>query len=149
MTQVSRRKLSRAIQNRIYTIFTKIITDVRTQSEVEALLEDFLTPTERVMLPKRLCIAFLLLKGYSHRTIASYLNVSFTTINRVSTALQVSGKGYQVMLTRMQHHEELESILEKIEEGVLGVLAATGGPSRVWRSLQQEHRKEKSPRTPF
>ena len=143
MTQVSRRTLPSDVHKRIYDIFTNVITEIHTESEVRSLLEDFLTPTERVMLPKRLCIAFLLIKGYDQRSIASYLNVSFTTINRVSTALKVNGEGYQVILRRIGEHKHHGLILEKIEEGVLAFLAEAGGPSNLWKRLQIEHRKEK------
>ena len=136
MTQVSRRSLPTGVHKRIYDIFTNVITEIHTQSEVKSLLEDFLTPTERVMLPKRLCIAFLLLKGHDQRSIASYLNVSFTTINRVSTALKVGGEGYEGILTRIGKHKQHGIILEKIEEGILAFLADAGGPSCLWKRLQ-------------
>jgi Trp operon repressor len=143
MTQVSRRTLPSDVHKRMYDIFIDVITQIHTESEVRSLLEDFLTPTERVMLPKRLCIAYLLLKGHDQRSIASYLNVSFTTINRVSTALKVNGEGYESILTRIGEHKEHGLILEKIEEGILSFLADAGGPSNLWRRLQTEHRKEK------
>jgi len=122
---------------------------VQTSSEVQSLLEDFLTPTERVMLPKRLCIAYLLLKGYNHRAIASYLKVSFTTINRVSTALKAGGQGYRLMLMRLQKREQFDTTLKQIEEGIVSMLASFGGPTRVWKNIQKEQRirayKERKP----
>jgi uncharacterized protein YerC len=140
MTQISRRQLDINTQNRIYEIFIDVICETQTPSEVTALLNDFFTPTERVMLPKRLCIAFLLLKGYDHRAIASYLKVSFTTINRVSTTLKISGKGYTMVLSRLQKREQFETVLKKIEDGIISMLASVGGPSRIWNSLENENR---------
>ena len=141
MTQVSKRQLNSGVQKRIYEIFVDILKEVQTSSEVQSLLEDFLTPTERVMLPKRLCIAYLLLKQYNQRAIASYLKVSFTTINRVSTALKTGGQGYTLMLTRLQKREKIDVILKQIEEGIVSMLASFGGPSRVWKNLRNEQRK--------
>ncbi|HUD18832.1 MAG TPA: Trp family transcriptional regulator [Patescibacteria group bacterium] len=143
MTQISRRHLDAKTQKRIYEIFTDVIADVKTPSEVQALLEDFFTPTERVMLPKRLCIAFLLLKGYDHRTIASYLKVSFTTINRVSTSLKVGGKGYTLVLTRLRKRKQFESVLTQIENGIVSMLASIGGPSRLWKTVQNTQHNSK------
>lgn len=150
MTQVSRRRLDPNTQKRIYEIFVNIITDARNQTEVEALLEDFFTPAERIMLPKRLCIAFLLMQNYHHRTIASYLKVSLATINRVNNSLKTSGKGYTLLLTRLQKHEQYKHILEKIEEGVVNMLASIRGPSTVWKHIQNQQRKAKfENRKPF
>ncbi len=142
MTQVSKRQLDANTQKRMYEIFVKVVTGIQTTKEVTALLNDFFTPTERVMLPKRLCIAFLLLKGYSHRSIASYLKVSFTTINRVSTALKMGGREYTLVLARIQKSEQLEEVLKKIEEGIVSMLASIGGPSRVWKHLEGKQRRQ-------
>ena len=141
MTQVSRRYLDVNTQKRIYDIFVDVIRDVQSSSEVQFLLEDFFTPTERVMLPKRLCIAFLLIKGYDHRSITSYLKVSFTTINRVSTALKIGGKGYTLVLNRLQKRERIESLFKQIEEGIVSMLDSIGGPSKVWKNIQSEQRR--------
>lgn len=141
MTQVSKRQLNSDVQKRIYEIFVDILKEVQTSSDVQSLLEDFLTPTERVMLPKRLCIAYLLLKQYNQRAIASYLKVSFTTINRVSTALKIGGHGYTLMLTRLQKREKIDAILKQIEEGIVSTLASFGGPTQVWRNIQNEQKK--------
>lgn len=150
MTQISRRHLDSNTQKRIYEIFIDVITEVQSSSDVQALLEDFFTPTERVMLPKRLCIAYLLMKKYDHRSIASYLKVSFTTINRVSTALKISGKGYTMVLNRLQKREQFNETLQKIEEGITSMLATVGGPSRVWKDIQYNQRKARyKNRKPF
>lgn len=141
MTQVSKRQLNSGVRKRIYEIFVDILKEVQTSSEVQSLLEDFLTPTERVMLPKRLCIAYLLLKQYNQRAISSYLKVSFTTINRVSTSLKTGGQGYTLMLTRLQKREKIDAILKQIEEGIVSTLASFGGPTQVWRNIQNEQKK--------
>ncbi len=130
-------------QKRIYEIFIEVISEVQTASDVQALLEDFFTPTERVMLPKRLCIAYLLIKGYDQRAIASYLKVSFTTINRVSNSLKTGGTGYTLVVNRLQKREHVDAVLQKIEEGIISTLASIGGPSRLWKNLQREQRIQK------
>ncbi|EKD67921.1 MAG: hypothetical protein ACD_48C00152G0007 [uncultured bacterium] len=142
MSQISRRQLNSRVQERIYEIFVDVVREANTSSEVHTLLEDFLTPTERVMLPKRLCIAYLLLKKYNQRAISSYLKVSFTTINRVSTALTTGGQGYTLMLTRLQKREKIDAILKQIEEGIVSTLASIGGPTHVWKGLQSIQRKK-------
>lgn len=149
MTQVSKRQLDPTTQQRIYEIFTQIVSDARDPNDVHALLEDFFTPTERIMLPKRLCIAYLLLKKYDQRTIASYLKVSHTTINRVSTSLKLGGKGYRTMLARIGQHKQFEHILTTIEEGILTILASGSGKSRAWKTLKRAHAQEKNSQSPF
>ena len=140
MSQVSKRPLSPAVTKQIYQIFTDVISETHFSKDVDALLTDFLTPAERIMLPKRLCIAYFLLKGYDHRSIAAYLKVSFTTINRVSTTLKNGGQGYKLILERVSKHDQLNDALDRVEKGFLSFMASLGGPSRVWNNMLHMHR---------
>jgi uncharacterized protein YerC len=141
MTQVSRRHLDKNTEERIYHIFISVITEARNANDVELLLSDFFTYTERIMLPKRLCIAYLLLKGYDYKAIISYLKVSNTTINRISSALKTGGQGYRLMLSRLQKREDFNRSLQQIEEGIIAKLAAFNGPSPLWKNIRNEQRK--------
>ena len=107
MAQVSRNPVRADVYKRMYEIFLDAIADVRSRKDVEAFVHDFLTPTERVMLPKRLTIAYLLSKGYEQRLISQYLKVSFTTITRVSNQLREAGAGYRKVITKILADEDL------------------------------------------
>jgi Trp operon repressor len=135
MTQLSKRQLNKDTEKRIYEIFTHVLADASSQDDITALLYDFLTPTERVMLPKRLCIAYLLFKEYDQRAISHYLNVSFTTITKVNTALKNDGKGYKTMLERIQK-KAFNDMLETIESGILGFLSKVSRKSAVWKKVK-------------
>ena len=64
MTQVSRIRLPKAVEDQMHGALRKALADLRTEEEVGEFLEDLLTPTEKIMLGKRLAIAILLDKGY-------------------------------------------------------------------------------------
>lgn len=149
MSQLSKRPLNKETEKRIYDIFTHVLADATSKEDITALLYDFLTPTERVMLPKRLSIAYLLIKGYDQRAISQYLKVSFTTITKVSSALKNGGKGYRTMLERMATKEAFHSLLETIESGILGFLSTVSRKSSVWKKAQQSaYPHSMSDRTP-
>src|SRR3989344_4824995 len=76
MSQVSKRVLSKKIQESLFQNFWEIFAQIKKPKEVAIFLEDFLSPTEKVMLAKRLAIAILFSKGYNHRSISSLLKVS-------------------------------------------------------------------------
>ncbi len=136
MSQRSKPSLNKDTEKRIYEIFTHVIADATSAEDITALLYDFLTPTERVMLPKKLCIAYLLTKEYDQRAISKYLNVSFTTITKVSSALKNGGKGYKTMLERIQKQVAFHAILESIESGILGFLSKVSRKSAVWKHVK-------------
>jgi TrpR-related protein YerC/YecD len=95
MAQVSRHPLSKLIYERIFEIFIKSIISIKNKKEAEDFLNDFLTPTERIMLAKRLTIAVLLTKGYDYNQIHKVLHVSTATIAGVNVFLKYTGEGYK------------------------------------------------------
>ncbi len=94
MSQVSKVNLHASIQTGIYDQFYWVISECKSRGELESLLNELLSKTERIMLAKRLAIAVLLTKGYSYRDIRSVLRVSFPTIRNVQFWLNHGGKGY-------------------------------------------------------
>jgi len=60
MTHVSRKKLPNKILRQILDSFLYVLTDIKDKEAMAEFLDSFLSPTEKLMLAKRLAIAFLL-----------------------------------------------------------------------------------------
>jgi len=95
MTQVSRIPLRKEVEQRVYEVLMESIAAARSRNTVVRLLDDLLSPTERLMIAKRLSIAFLLLRKYDQRTVSRWLKVSLSTVSKVSLTLQKGRGGYQ------------------------------------------------------
>lgn len=95
MAQVSKYPIKKEIAERIFEIFTKTISKTSRKEETQMLINDLFTPVERIMLAKRLAIAFLLEKNHDYRTISYVLRVSFPTIASVNMVRQYGSKGYK------------------------------------------------------
>ena len=150
MVQVSRNRVRADVYSRMYEIFLSAIVDVRTKKDVDEFVSDFLTPTERIMLPKRLAIAYLLTKGYEQRLISQYLKVSFTTITRVSNQLRVSGGGYRKVITKILADESLIGFLEKIDDAIVKLVGPAGPGSSNWSQWYADRRRRKmAAKNPF
>lgn len=89
------------------------------QEDVENFLEDLLSPTEKIMLVKRLAIAILLTKGYTYDDIDDTLKVSRPTIMNVSYWLKHGKTGYQNVVERIIKNQKREELFDKIEEILL------------------------------
>jgi|SRR3989344_9643186 len=118
MPQVSKYPLSKNIENRLYKIFWETIASLKNAEKAEEFFSDLLTPTEKIMLSKRLAIAMMLIKGYDYSSIISILKVSPTTIASVSLWLKYSGKGYRQTVKDLIKKEKLEDILEKVDDAI-------------------------------
>lgn len=146
MTQVSRHPVSKAIYERIFKIFLKSVVKIGNEKEAEEFFSDFLTPTERIMLAKRLSIALLLSKDYDYQTIRRILRVSQGTIAGVNVFLKFAGKGYRKIIEKIMKEETLKDSLLEISGGVASLGSIGGKGSESWRKIRnsiQRKQREK------
>lgn len=104
MAQISKRYLSWDVQNKISGTLLEAISQVKDKKEAALFVNDLLTPTERVVLAKRLAIAVLLLKGWGYDGIQNFLKVSSDTVGKVSLIVK-SNQGYRRVVDKMMRTE--------------------------------------------
>ncbi|HCM82288.1 MAG: hypothetical protein UV63_C0006G0027 [Microgenomates group bacterium GW2011_GWC1_43_11] len=116
MAQISKYRLRKEIEERMYEVFLDSISMVQNRNHVSKLINDLLSPTEKIMLAKRLSIALLLMKQYQYRSIAQLLHVSYGTVNRVGRMLESGNGGYVMVLSVLLKQEKFVSFLNKIDD---------------------------------
>lgn len=119
MSKVSRRLLDKELEDRIFEVFLKTIVNIKTVAEAKNFIEDLLSPTEKIMLVKRLAIAVLLTKGNTYEYIDHTLKVSRATIMNVSLWLKHGKSGYRKAVEKIIQTQNKEELLDKIEEILL------------------------------
>lgn len=140
MSKISKRLLNKEIQKRIFALFWKTIAELKTPTEASSFFNDLLSPSEQIMLAKRLAIAVLLSKNFTYSEIDNVLKVSRPTIMNVSLWLKHKGAGYRKAVEKILKDEKKEEFLDKIEEFILGMeMPAKLGSSR-YQSKQQRGR---------
>ena len=153
MPRVSRKLLSEKYQERLWGTLLKAFSSLRDQKALAELLHDLLTPTERLMLSKRLAAAMLLEKGYSFVNIAEALHLSTATIGVVKQALRRSGKGYRKVLHILYLHEREElsrkqraqDRAERIDAFLRSLLPPMKGSRSSFRSWQRNLKRFSRP----
>lgn len=148
MAQVSKYPISSKVADRIFGLFIKTLTKIRDVKEARDFSYDLFTPVEKIMLAKRIAIAYLLIKGYKYREISKLLRVSLTTIGSVNLAIKLGGGGYTRMINRISKEEKLDEFFENIAEKLL-VIGKVQTKGSAWRYLlkeaQQAKRDKKKP----
>ena len=86
MTHVSKRKIESHIEKRIVDAFMGALFSTSV-ARGKARVHSILTPTERIMLAKRLAIITMLERDQSYYRIEQTLNVSISTIKRLHKRL--------------------------------------------------------------
>ena len=82
MPHVSRRRVKKKVYKKLEDGLRDIFSKFSSRSDVSRLLGDLLTPTERLMISKRIAIILLLKKGYSFQAIQKTLKVTPFTVLR-------------------------------------------------------------------
>lgn len=141
MTQVSKYPISNLVADRIFEVFIKTLINLRDKKEADDFAYDLFSPTEKIMLSKRIAIAFLLLKGYQYREICKILRVSLTTIGSVSLSIKHGNGGYKKILDKITKQENLEEFFGKTIEKLLSIPASSKKGGGEWRYLRDEVRK--------
>ena len=140
MTQVSRLPIHKKVEERMFEIFERTISQLKNSEDIKDFLKDFLSPVEKIMLAKRLSIAVLLGKSYRYETIKSVLRVTNSTIASVSLSLKYSGKGYKNMVSRILKEEKLDEFWQKMEDMLAKIPNAKGSD---WVYQRREYEKAK------
>ena len=119
MSQVSKRSVSKDVEERMYGLLWDSLSSLRRIKDVELFLFDLLTPTERTVLAKRLSIAILLTKGYGYEDIMGILKVSSPTVTRVKAWLHAGGGGYKLAIDKLLRKEAWKNFMEGLEKTLL------------------------------
>jgi uncharacterized protein YerC len=123
-------------------VFVKAIADLRKTKDVEFFIADLLTPTEKIMIAKRLSIAILVAKGYDYRSISDILKVSSATIQSVNKQIMIDGRGYKKVVAKILKDDELSKFFLDLEESVAKLLAGhPAGKGRVEAAYAKKWRK--------
>lgn len=149
MTQVSKYPISKEIADRIFEIFVKAIIGLDNKEDTQDFLDNLLSPIERVMLVKRLSIAFLLEKGYSHRDISKILRVSLPTVVSVNYSRVYGSKGYLKVVNKILKEEKFDELVSKILISFVSMPAKVSKGGSGWRYLKEELEKNKKKKTSF
>lgn len=149
MAQVSKYPIRKEIADGIFELFIKSLIHVGDRKETEQFVSDLFTPTERIMLAKRLSIAFLLEKDYRYRTIQNLLRVSLPTIATVNLTRKYGSKGYKKLIEKISKEESLDKFLGDLAIKLVSAPAKASRGAGVWRylkgELEEEKRKKQKP----
>lgn len=149
MSQVSKYPISEKVYLRCWEIFVKSLAKFKSNSDTELLINDLFTPTERIMLAKRLAIASLLMKGFQCREIKSVLKVSATTIAMINKNLFFGNGGMKKIIENILKDEKLGEQLNQIAQSLLSLPANASKGGEIYRYLKSELKNSPSTKRPF
>lgn len=79
----------------------RILLTPKNAQEMEAFLEDFLSPAELETLQERWALVDLLLQGFSQRQVRDRLGISISKVSRGATILKYGRGGFKKIWSRI------------------------------------------------
>jgi len=143
MAQVSKKFLPKNLETRLYQVFYQSFSRLNNSEMASNFIEDLLTPTEKVMLAKRLAIAILISKGWLQESIEETLKVSSATIQSVKRTTRFGGQGFARVVDLLQKEKEWEQMTEDFQTLLSRTFTSRASKSIFVKGLSSrpKHRK--------
>ncbi len=80
MARISKKYINEQILIKLYRLFFEVISRFKDKDNFVEIIDEILSPTEKIMIAKRIGIIYLLIKKVDYRDIAEVLKVSTATV---------------------------------------------------------------------
>lgn len=90
MARISRIRLKDEILEKVFVLFFEVVGKKSNIQDFKNTIFEILSPTERIMIAKRVAIVYLLLKGIDQRSISKVLKVSNATVSKFAILMEKS-----------------------------------------------------------
>jgi uncharacterized protein YerC len=127
MPRVSKYVLDKKVVNQLYDSLDLVISKLDKKEVTGAFLQSFLTPTERIMLAKRLAVIILLKEKVPQSQIATTLNMSRITVSRMELFLEARGEGLNVILDILKKEQLIKDVKHALLQLAKYTTRAAGG----------------------
>lgn len=142
MSQVSKCILPKAKLDKIFSLLFDLLTDVSDKQEAENLLSELLTPTENIMLAKRIACFYLIYKKVPNNQIADILKMSTSTVSYLKYVFADS-PALQEFLSIKINQEKVKHFLEDLLVEVMYGTLRKGTSWSMNRKIYHEHQRNR------
>lgn len=113
MARISRFALREEVLDKLFMLFFQVVGRKDNQNDFQKIIQDLLSPVERIMIAKRITIIYLIMKKIDYVTICDVLKVSPSTVAKFSLLMEKSD-GIVPTLKGMVRNEKISIFLEEL-----------------------------------
>lgn len=136
MTRISKHKLKEQVLKKLFTLFFTAVGKKKAEHDFLSVIEDLLSPTERVMIAKRVAIVYLCSRAIDYVTIANTLKVAPATIARYARVTK-KASGLTRALRHLLRVDKTATLLDEL----LDFLVPPGTPGANWSAAWERKRR--------
>ncbi|MBI5127157.1 hypothetical protein HZA76_01750 [Candidatus Roizmanbacteria bacterium] len=123
MTRISRFPVDDKVLEKLYLLMFEVVSSMDEEEEFSKIINELLSPTEKIMIAKRIAIIYLLMKKINYTNISDVLKVSSETIAKFKMIMIKNGEIKKV-LGGIVGVEKVKNFFEELltsEPGTYGV----------------------------
>ncbi len=139
MTRISKKFLSERVLLKLYRLFFEVMTKYQNKDQFFEIFDDILSPTEKIMLTKRVAIIYLLIKGVDYRDICDVLKVSMST---VVTYAAIFYKRDSKVVATIRNMLKKEKALNFLDDIFCGLFIQPGVKIGHWQMYWDHKRRQ-------
>lgn len=141
MARISRFYLSAVALEKMNSIFFEVIKGLRTKIEFFEVIDEIISPVEKVMIAKRIILMYLILKKIEYQTISQTLKVSQGTIAKFSLLL-ANSPHIKKRLERIIETDEVKLLFQDLVSSIFTPGSIGTDWKGAWsRKLEVERKK--------
>ncbi len=143
MAQVSKIPVRKEVYTKAFEVYVNALLSLNNKKDIVVFLDEFFTPTEKVMFVKRFAIPILYEKGYTYREISDILKVSTGTVSRI-VIFYNSSKQFKDLVKRLLEEEKIKKFLLDLGDIIASAAGVGGAKASSWFALKKEIKKKKA-----
>jgi len=142
MVNISKKKLSSETLEKIFRLFLEVMSRSLDSGEFLECANEIFSPSEKIMMAKRITIIYLLVKGIDQLTVADVLKVSTATVAKFA---MLNFKQESRLIELMKSMMKKEKVLNFLEDLVTDLFIQPG-IKMGHHKLYWEHQRKKQMR---
>ena len=139
MTRISKYRVEDRVLKKLYSLMFEVVSNMDEEARFTGIMNELLSPTEKIIIAKRVSIVYLLMKNIDYLVISDVLKVSSRTIAKFHS-IMVDGKEIKNILEGLIGNEKIKDFFEELffrEPGTYGV-----NWKSAWRQKFEIERKK-------
>lgn len=112
--RISKNQLPAKVSKELYATLCRVLAAAQSEKEVEEILEELLTETEKIAVMKRIGIAAMLAGHERYEVIHKKLNVSSATIAAIQE--RVDQPGWKKIIEDVKLQREADTLIKKLKK---------------------------------
>jgi uncharacterized protein YerC len=142
MSQVSKHQLNNRVYDKIFSLYPQFLGRMTSRGKQGEFVEAFFTRTEKIVIAKRIAIAFMLVKGYKYDQIVSKIKVSHGTIAKIADSLKNHSEVITKEFEGIAKEDAFTQFLDAIGYQVTKLIPPKGRNWSVWRGRIEKEKRE-------